>query len=393
MLNTAAPSTLEHQLVELTSGLCRIPSPLGEEGPVAEYLAKEIDLLDLGFDVELQEVVRDRYNVVAISRGDPGYRSILLNGHLDASLPGDDWRHDPFDPWVEDGILYGAGIQDMKGGVAALVLGAAEFVRSFKGARGDVVISAVMNHDTTGLGTKFFLESCPWRLDAGVNAEPTDLKVQLFHGGAWCFHIETFGTPRHQVYAEQGIHAVEGMLRIFDRVRREALTFTPDPAHPELPRVIIGIVSGGEKHTSTAERCEAWGDIRYLPGMSIDSMKSDIRRIADEVCTQMPGLRARVRTWRGQWPYEVSAEDPVVQALINAHTEITGRAPERHIGLPMSAAITDTADMIRHDIPTVLYGPSDWRTEPNEGMAIADLVTAAQVYARTCQTLTTRLRA
>src|SRR5215208_4205956 len=103
----------QNLLIELSKGLCRIPSPLGEEGPVAEYTAAELDRL--GFEVELQEVVKDRYNVVASARGMPEYQSIMLNGHLDMPTPFGKWRRDPFQPWIENDVLYGAGIQDMKG--------------------------------------------------------------------------------------------------------------------------------------------------------------------------------------------------------------------------------------------------------------------------------------
>ena len=40
--------------------------------------------------------------------------------------------------------------------------------------------------------------------------------------------------------------------------------------------------------------------------------------------------------------------------------------------------------MIRHGIPTALYGPGDWNTIPDESIPISDLVTAAQVYAQLC---------
>jgi acetylornithine deacetylase/succinyl-diaminopimelate desuccinylase-like protein len=60
-------------------------------------------------------------------------------------------------------------------------------------------------------------------------------------------------------------------------------------------------------------------------------------------------------------------------------------------GLPSGAFITDAADMVRHGIPTVVYGPADWNTTPDEGVKIEDLVTAARVYAAACtDVITTR---
>src|SRR3954452_4843895 len=95
----------EDLVVELTRGLCQRPSPRPDEKIAATYLAERLD--QLGFEVELQDVVDGRPNVVAILRGDPDFQSCMLNGHLDHPEPTGIWRHDPADPWVEDGVIYG----------------------------------------------------------------------------------------------------------------------------------------------------------------------------------------------------------------------------------------------------------------------------------------------
>ena len=55
-----------------------------------------------------------------------GGRSLLLNGHIDAvsAEPLDRWTSPPFEPEVRDGILYGRGSCDMKGGIACMVFAA-----------------------------------------------------------------------------------------------------------------------------------------------------------------------------------------------------------------------------------------------------------------------------
>ena len=50
----------------------------------------------------------------------------------------------------------------------------------------------------------------------------------------------------------------------------------------------------------------------------------------------------------------------------------------------------DAADLVRRGIPTAMYGPADWNTTANEGIPIADLVTASKVYAAACVDLITR---
>jgi acetylornithine deacetylase/succinyl-diaminopimelate desuccinylase-like protein len=369
-------------VVDLAQGFCRIPSPLGGEKPLAVYVARR--LRELGFEVELQDVVQDRPNVVAIRRGNPAYKSFMFNGHLDIPEPFGEWSHDPYDPWIAGDLLFGGGLQDMKGGVASLIAGAAAAAQVDPEANGDVIVTVVMHHDTTGVGTKFFLEQNAWRIDAGICGEPTDLKVQLFHGGAWAWEMTTSGVPRHQSRLEEGVNAITGMMEILRRFTPEALTFEPDGRYPHLPRAVVGMISGGAFTSMTAESCVARGDVRYLPSMTVDGMKADVRRIIADVCAETPGLSGDVRTFAHQWPYEIPVNDPVVQSLIAAHAEVVGTAPEVTSGLPSGAFITDAADMIRHGIPTALYGPGDWNTIPDESIPISDLVTAAQVYAQLC---------
>jgi hypothetical protein len=84
----------ERLLTETALELCRRPSMRPHERAVAEYLGGRLDRL--GFDVELQEVVADRPNVIAVARGDPGRRSFLFNGHSDMPPPVPGWSRDPF---------------------------------------------------------------------------------------------------------------------------------------------------------------------------------------------------------------------------------------------------------------------------------------------------------
>jgi acetylornithine deacetylase/succinyl-diaminopimelate desuccinylase-like protein len=244
-----------------------------------------------------------------------------------------------------------------------------------------VVVVVSMHHDTIGLGTKYFLAADAPRIDAAVCGEPTNLRVQLCHAGAWGFEIVVRGRQRHQAKLEQGVNAIVGAARIVGRLERAALTFEPEPRLDYLPRVVVGQVSGGGHTSSTAGECVLRGDVRYLRSMTVEGMKADLRRVCDAVCAEMPGLSAEVRTSVVQRPYEIDPDAPVVRSLVAAHTRVTGRPPELTTGLPAGAFITDAADLARSGVPTALYGPCDWTTEPDEGVAVEDLVTAARVYA------------
>ena len=67
---------------------------------------------------------------------------LLFAGHTDVVPPGplEAWRHDPFGGTVEDGVLYGRGAQDMKGGIACFVAAALAFLARDGALRGSVAL-------------------------------------------------------------------------------------------------------------------------------------------------------------------------------------------------------------------------------------------------------------
>ena len=99
--------------------------------------------LDLGLQVQWQQVEDGRANVLGTRPGAGGGPSLMFNGHMDTSYSGrEPWlAHVPgFQPsaFVEDGRLYGLGISNMKGALACYV----EALRALSDAgvqlRGDV---------------------------------------------------------------------------------------------------------------------------------------------------------------------------------------------------------------------------------------------------------------
>jgi succinyl-diaminopimelate desuccinylase len=113
----------------------------------------------------------------AIGSGGP---HLTFAGHVDVVPPGpaELWRHDPFGAIVEDGVLYGRGACDMKGGVAAMVAAALAFL----GARGPIFggrLSLLVTGDEEGPAVNGTAKLLEWaaargeRFDAAIVGEPT----------------------------------------------------------------------------------------------------------------------------------------------------------------------------------------------------------------------------
>jgi succinyl-diaminopimelate desuccinylase len=71
-----------------------------------------------------------------------GQPVLVLLGHTDVVPPGPAaaWASDPFEPTIRDGMLYGRGVADMKGSVAAFVVALEQFVAAHPQHAGTVAL-------------------------------------------------------------------------------------------------------------------------------------------------------------------------------------------------------------------------------------------------------------
>ena len=123
------------RLVEWASHAIATPSFTGSEQELATVMAETFK--ELGLRVQWQQVEQGRANVLGILEGSGGGPTLMFNGHMDTSYSGrEPWLKDVpgFQPqaFVRGGRLYGLGISNMKGAVAAYV----EAVRSLMDDRG-----------------------------------------------------------------------------------------------------------------------------------------------------------------------------------------------------------------------------------------------------------------
>ena len=181
----------EDGIVDLAGELIKIPSFKTEETPVAEFLSDFFGTR--GYQVELQEVEPGRFQTIATIKGTGGGKSLMLNGHTDINSLARRWRRDPWIPTVEGDRLYGHGIQNMKGGLASIVMAAEAVRKSGVSLKGDLVVACVVGETQGGEGTHFLMES-GFRTDMAVVAEPFGVgNLVTVHAGIVHMAIHTYG--------------------------------------------------------------------------------------------------------------------------------------------------------------------------------------------------------
>lgn len=173
-------SGFESDVVDLTSELVGRASenPPGEESAVADFLRERLEESPLPFDVETDDVLDGRPNVVA-RVGDPAEGSVLLTGHTDV-VPAntDDWTADPYELEQRGDRIVGRGTADMKGAIAAKILATeAYFESTSTEIPGEVILAFVVDEEHLGRGTQALVQNVDIAPDAAIIGEPTDLDV------------------------------------------------------------------------------------------------------------------------------------------------------------------------------------------------------------------------
>jgi acetylornithine deacetylase len=345
--------------------LVRVPSLLGEEEPAQQLV--EARLRELGFDVE--SVVPDlerlaerpdsgiplmpydgRRSLVATVGGDG--RSLLLNGHVDvvSAEPLDRWTKEPFGAEITDGRMYGRGSCDMKGGVAAMLLGV-EAALSAGPLPGRVVYQSVIEEECGGNGALAACLEGPLG-DATLIAEPTNGGMDLVAVGVIWARITLEADSRHASNADRGSNPIEAAYPVIEALHglEEELNADPEPEvagleHPYL--LNVGALHAGDWASMTPGRATL--DVRL--GFPIRMEPADAQaRLAAAVRAADPAAQVVFRGFRARG-YSFDPGSVFVRLLGDCHEEARG-------GRPTPDPSRATTDLRFFDGQAVCYGPT-----------------------------------
>jgi acetylornithine deacetylase/succinyl-diaminopimelate desuccinylase-like protein len=331
------------ELVDLLSRLVAIDSVNPDliagaagEAEIAGFVAGWLERA--GLDVEVEEVVPGRPNVVGVARGTGGGRSLLLNAHMDTV--GVAGMERPHEPRIEDGRLFGRGAYDMKGSLAAIMLAGAEAAR--RGLRGDVIVTAVCDEEVASIGTAAVARAI--RADAAIVSEPTEMCLALAHKGFVAFEIELQGRAAHGSRPDLGVDAIARMGYVLVRLEELDRRLRAHPTHPLLGSgsVHASIISGGQEYSSYPNECLLQGERRTIPGESVAHVEEELAGLLAE-------LEGEARAVVAREPFE-TPEDVDIATLVRRHA-----GDPEVVGVPFWA---DSALLSAAGIPTILFGPA-----------------------------------
>jgi len=319
-----------------------VPGAPGEE-ELARYVARWLEAA--GFEVEVEEAAPRRPNVVGVSKGSGGGRTLMLNAHMDTVGLGGMER--ALEPRVDDGRLYGRGAYDMKGSLAAILVAARDAAAA--GLAGDVVVTAVADEEMASVGTAAV--AAARRADGAIVAEPTELKVAVAHRGFVAFEVETVGRAAHGSRPELGIDAIAHMGYVLAGLHALDRSLRAEPSHPLLQSGSLhaGVIEGGVEFSTYPDKCLLTGERRTIPGETTESVLHELVELLERAGRDIEDFEASARVNFARDPFEVPADDPIVE-LVGRHAGAAGV-----VGVPFW---TDAALLAGAGIPTVVFGPA-----------------------------------
>jgi succinyl-diaminopimelate desuccinylase len=371
----------QDEIVELTRDLIRVPSvnPPADTRRCAEIILNKFKKDHI--DAEIVEGRKGASNVVARLPGRGKGKVLLLNGHMDVVPPGEDWTVDPFGAEIKDHKIYGRGSSDMKSGIASMMAAMIGQKRSGIPFHGEIIFMAVCDEETgSEYGTAYLLKQGIGRnADFAIVSEPTNLRVELGNRGLRWFDIRVRGKASHAGRPHLGINAIFYGAKLIEAIHSIKFKNRNDAFDVPEPSLSVTMVHGGTKENIIPDRCEIVLDRRMIPGETVETVMGELKKIIDPILEIEKDLRIELKVRPNHWdPYLISENEPVVQALLEAVTEVTGKKPETGA----KAGCTDGSHLFHMGkIPTVLFGPGDVRIghQADEWVTIENIITSTEV--------------
>ncbi|GMS86772.1 hypothetical protein PENTCL1PPCAC_8947, partial [Pristionchus entomophagus] len=260
---------LSGDVVDLTMQLCAIDSISGKEGEIVALVAKGLE--GQGWHVLRQKVYddgkgRDNLYATRVPIGDHVPR-LVFNSHFDTVPPIIPLRR-------TEEALYGRGVNEAKGQLAALIIAAHRLIEQRPDLAKDVALLFVVGEEIDHAGMVAANDLPGYGPEFLIVGEPTEMKYASIQKGALKVKLSVAGKAGHSGYPHAGESAIHKLIQILDDVMK--YEWPKDPQQGDTT-FNIGTISGGQALNAWAEKAEAGIFIRVTT--TYDDVKRRIETI------------------------------------------------------------------------------------------------------------------
>jgi len=371
-----------NKVISLTKNLIKIQSqnPPGDEKEISEYLIER--LKEIGLKVKTYDYKPNRPNVIGtFSTGKKG-STLMFNGHTDTVPIGKKtlWTIDALEGKVKNDKIYGRGASDMKGSLAAMIVGTETVLNYSTEFKGNLILSFVADEEVTGFGTKDLVDR-GYKADCAVVGEPTELKVQTAHKGVAYVKIVTKGEAAHGSLPHTGINAINQAVRVCSAIgKMECELGNKKHALLGSPTINIGTIKGGIKTNVVPDYCEMTVDRRLIPGETSDMVKKEFEDVISQLKDKDNNFNAEVDIINFAEPSETSPNERIVKIARSSVKKVIGK----DLGVTPFPATCDMRFLVNQaHIPTVILGPGSLHQAHtiDEYVEVNQVLDATKIYA------------
>jgi acetylornithine deacetylase/succinyl-diaminopimelate desuccinylase-like protein len=397
------------EVVDLALALGNIDSPTGSEGPAGEFVYQW--LASNGFTPKKYAMIPERFNVAAWIDGSGGGHSLIFNAHLDTTLrPDAVWSaRDPKDPlyhsaWVEGDSIYGDGVVNDKGPMAAFLVAAKAIKAAGYPLKGDLIVSAVAGeisrepieewqgplYMSKDLGARFMVTHGVVA-DYAIVAEGTGFGIVGIEPGKAHFKVTiATDTPRYYtpylprptgladspnaiVRASAAIAAFEEWAYGY----QQRNTYK-GPMGTIVPKASVNAIRSGYPFnlTSAPQIAAFYVDTRILPGANPMDVRDELRGVLRKV-----EIEGTVELFVYRPGFEAKGAERLIDTIKRCHAR-TFSTPPAIVGDPVTSMWRDTNAFNELGIPAISYAPRAQSHATTKSFKVKDLTDAALVYAR-----------
>ena len=315
---------------------------------------------------------------------------LVFAGHTDVVPPGDAarWKHPPFEPTEDGGLLYGRGSADMKSGIAAMACACRDFAAKHPDHRGSIALLLTSDEEGAGVdGTRHVIETLMERgedIAWCVVGEPSSeerVGDTIKHGrrGSLSATLTVKGRQGHVAYP----HLARNPVHLAAPLLAKLCARTWDDGDDDFPPTsfqISALRAGGGAENVIPGTLEVDFNFRFSPRTSEDELKRQVT-----TTLEAEGLRYAIK-WRLSGrpfltPTNAGAPDAVslLKAARAAIRETTGREPRLSTG----GGTSDARFIAPHGIQTIEIGVVNASIhQTDEHVRVGDLELLTEIYLR-----------
>lgn len=265
----------------------------------------------------------------------------------------------------------------MKSGLAAMLLAMEELYQEGTALGGDLIFLATAGEEVDSCGARDYHEKVGMsQVDAIVIGEPTNEKVVIGHKGAFWLEIVTFGKTAHGSMPDQGINAIEHMMKVIELIRSYDLEWKMEKTPLGASSMAVTKIGAGIQTNVIPDECSIHVDIRTVPPQSHGALIEEIRSKLADLQTAIPGFRAECRELLDRPAILTDTNASIIQTALR----IKGQDEEDCYGVSYytDASVLNPSSKI----PTLIYGPGNEKLahQPNEWVEVDAYLRSIQFY-------------